>query len=218
MSDPAKRDEGKQAHERLCRACRKPIHAEAKKCPECDSFQNWRRHFDITSSVLSLLVALASLTAVIIAQIQLFKPKKAQIVAIVAGSDAEVKGEDIEHTWNVLLANYGDAPALVESAILSVPREEVSIFAQIVEPKTDRVLVPYSQKVLTVKAVSREWLTEEPTDEAPTVPALPPPRDVPATRTRYVVLRFWMIDNKGVKRHVDALLPKWDWGRLLDNE
>src|SRR5262249_20564094 len=50
----------------LCIECRKAIEPGATKCTECDSFQDWRRHFTIGHVVLSLLVALVSvLTAAV---------------------------------------------------------------------------------------------------------------------------------------------------------
>lgn len=47
----------------LCLTCCKPIHPKAKKCSECDSYQDWRRHLSMGSSVLALLVALVSVLA-----------------------------------------------------------------------------------------------------------------------------------------------------------
>lgn len=44
----------------LCVVCMEPIHAGAKKCIKCESFQNWRRYINFSSTVLSLLVALAT--------------------------------------------------------------------------------------------------------------------------------------------------------------
>jgi hypothetical protein len=46
----------------VCKICRKPIEIGARKCTECDSFQDWRRHFSIGTVVLSLLIALISVT------------------------------------------------------------------------------------------------------------------------------------------------------------
>jgi hypothetical protein len=49
--------------EPFCSTCFKPIHRMAKKCTECDSYQDWRRHMQLGSSVLALMVALVSVTA-----------------------------------------------------------------------------------------------------------------------------------------------------------
>jgi hypothetical protein len=46
-----------------CSTCFKPIDPRARKCTECDSYQDWRRHLQIGSSVLALFVALISVIA-----------------------------------------------------------------------------------------------------------------------------------------------------------
>jgi len=47
----------------VCRFCHSEISHGASKCVVCGSFQNWRRHLQFSSTVLSLLVALVSVTA-----------------------------------------------------------------------------------------------------------------------------------------------------------
>jgi len=49
-----------------CRLCKKLIEPGAIKCTECDGYQNWRRYFDFSSVILSLLIALFSVLAVVI--------------------------------------------------------------------------------------------------------------------------------------------------------
>lgn len=43
-----------------CSTCREQIQRGAKKCKTCDSYQDWRRFLNMSSSVLALLVALVS--------------------------------------------------------------------------------------------------------------------------------------------------------------
>jgi len=47
-----------------CASCKEKIHPEARKCPSCGSFQNWRRHLGLSSSFLSVLLALISVSTV----------------------------------------------------------------------------------------------------------------------------------------------------------
>lgn len=48
-----------------CVMCKKPLEPGAKKCTECDSFQNpFRRWLQASNTVLALLVALVSVTGV----------------------------------------------------------------------------------------------------------------------------------------------------------
>lgn len=49
---------------RLCVVCQKEIPAGAKICTECDCYQDWRQYFGLSSTVLSLLVALFSVLTV----------------------------------------------------------------------------------------------------------------------------------------------------------
>src|SRR5882724_7238207 len=49
---------------RLCILCREQIPSGAKICTKCDSYQDWRRYFGVSSTVLSLLVALVSVLTV----------------------------------------------------------------------------------------------------------------------------------------------------------
>lgn len=48
-----------------CRMCSTNIPDSAQKCVHCKSFQNWRRHLNFSSTVLSLLIALISVTATV---------------------------------------------------------------------------------------------------------------------------------------------------------
>jgi hypothetical protein len=52
--------------EKLCRVCKKTMPAEGLKCTECDSYQNWRRIFSLSTEVLVVLVALVSVLGVAI--------------------------------------------------------------------------------------------------------------------------------------------------------
>lgn len=50
-------------HQKSCIACAEPIAVKANKCKHCDSFQDYRKHFTFSNSILSLLVALVSVLA-----------------------------------------------------------------------------------------------------------------------------------------------------------
>jgi len=63
-----------------CRVCKEEIQEDALKCTNCGSFQNYRRHFNFSSSVLALLIALISVItwATPILQ-EAWKPKDAKL-------------------------------------------------------------------------------------------------------------------------------------------
>jgi hypothetical protein len=52
-----------------CRYCKEPIYPRARRCNACGSFQDWRRFFDFSAVILSLLVALVSVLSAIVPQI-----------------------------------------------------------------------------------------------------------------------------------------------------
>lgn len=47
----------------VCKVCRESIRAGAKKCINCDSFQDWRRFLNMSGTVLALLVALVTVSS-----------------------------------------------------------------------------------------------------------------------------------------------------------
>lgn len=47
-----------------CRVCKQPIALGAKKCIHCESFQDWRRYLNLSSTVLALIVALVSVLSI----------------------------------------------------------------------------------------------------------------------------------------------------------
>lgn len=54
-----------QSGTKTCVACDGEISSKALKCPRCGSFQNWRRLVTVNSTVLSLLIALLSVSALV---------------------------------------------------------------------------------------------------------------------------------------------------------
>ena len=49
-----------------CIACKLAIEPDAWKCIHCDTIQNWRRYLTLSNSVLALLVALLSVSTVLV--------------------------------------------------------------------------------------------------------------------------------------------------------
>ena len=49
-----------------CKICKEKIHKDAIICTHCNNFQNWRRHLGLSSSFLSILLALISVSTVFI--------------------------------------------------------------------------------------------------------------------------------------------------------
>src|SRR5258708_28682650 len=63
-----------------CVTCREKIERGAKICIRCNQFQDWRRFFGLSSTILSLLVALVSVLSIAIpAVLNLRPPQKTTI-------------------------------------------------------------------------------------------------------------------------------------------
>lgn len=89
-----------------CRLCKKPIEAGAIKCTECDGYQNWRRYFDFSSVILSLLIALFSvLTITIPVLTSVFTQQNSDVQLTVLGHD--------ENTITVVCSNRGNRTTVV---------------------------------------------------------------------------------------------------------
>jgi predicted nucleic acid-binding Zn ribbon protein len=99
-----------------CVICRKEIPAGAKICTECDCYQDWRRYFGLSSTVLSLLVALFSVLTVGVPVIyDALTPKRSAVHCNLISWD--------ENTGDVkiVVSNEGVRPAVIKSLML-VPK------------------------------------------------------------------------------------------------
>lgn len=101
-----------------CRECREPLHPNARRCASCGAFQNWRRFLALSSTVLSLLVALISVSALAIPILkEAFEPQHSRVAV-----EAPFFSGDFGYLY---VANEGARPALVESIVLTVHRFDV---------------------------------------------------------------------------------------------
>jgi predicted nucleic acid-binding Zn ribbon protein len=94
--------------ESRCFLCRKPIPRGARICTECNTYQDWRKYFGFSSTVLSLLVALVSVLTVAIPVIRnALTPDRSDVYCALL-------------TWNttgatLLVSNRGVRPAVVKN-------------------------------------------------------------------------------------------------------
>src|SRR4029450_9517847 len=76
-----------------CEVCREPIRLKAKKCIHCDSFQDWRRYLNMSSTVLALLVALGTVSsAALPGLVAIFTPSFSSVSVVERG----FKGNQLE--------------------------------------------------------------------------------------------------------------------------
>jgi len=89
-----------------CRVCAEPIRRQANKCTHCGSFQNWRSVLPVSSTILSLLVALVSVTTTAVPIL---------IHAATANrSDVKISTPNYANGFiTSFVSNAGDRPAIV---------------------------------------------------------------------------------------------------------
>lgn len=127
-----------------CLACRSQIPAGALKCVHCDSYQGWRRHLEISSLALSLLVALVSVSGIVVPALIKAVDRPASEVAakLISIQPIEIRPLPSYAVGKlryvlpivVLITNTGERPALVEKCVVSfrVAGEEAnSVSAQL---------------------------------------------------------------------------------------
>ena len=101
----------------ICIGCDEKISCNAKVCPTCGSFQNWRRHLNLGSAIVSLLVAFLSLIVVFISQVHNLKIPDSELTAFTINVVGPIKyGDGSDHArFEVYVSNSGDRPGLIKS-------------------------------------------------------------------------------------------------------
>lgn len=113
-----------------CIVCRNQIPVGALKCTECDSFQNWRRYLEFSSLALSLLVALISVSGIVIpALVKSLDPPRSKVQgALILMHPIEVhplRAYEIgklryKVPLDILITNSGDRTALLTDFSVSL--------------------------------------------------------------------------------------------------
>lgn len=99
-----------QDEQQLCRFCGSQMASGFVFCKECDHFNDWRRHFNVSTTVLSLLVALFSVLGLNLSAIfDLVFPSRASL----AVGAAIVSPFQI----NLTATNIGEQPGYLGSSI-----------------------------------------------------------------------------------------------------
>jgi len=96
-----------------CLVCREPINKGALFCNKCNSHQDWRRHIPLSNNVLSLLVALVSVSAIAVpAIVSAFKSQTSDVrVTMIRSREHEtVKNylPDRKFDFQLYVANVGN--------------------------------------------------------------------------------------------------------------
>jgi hypothetical protein len=114
MSDPTPdASRATETSSKSCRECAKDIPFSARKCAECDAYQDWRRIFSISNTSLSLLIALISVLAVVLPAIKsvfVGSREKVTVRVVAQRYEESVAAEALV----VLLSNSGTVSAFVD--------------------------------------------------------------------------------------------------------
>ena len=117
-----------------CAVCRESILYGARKCTHCDSFQDFRRWINISSSVLALLVALVSVLSVVLPDVVAFFEEEY--------SETRADLHAIENVLvNIVATNVGTKPSVFSRCDLILHNGEAEEFRATLEPQFATVIV-----------------------------------------------------------------------------
>lgn len=117
-----------------CLVCREEIRPDALKCVHCDSFQDWRRHVNLSNTVLALLVALVSVSTVLLPILnELFEEQVSNVSVTYHGVH--------ENLINLVATNSVSKEGVIAEEILALhsATSEPAIFK--LEPRFDQIIV-----------------------------------------------------------------------------
>ena len=108
-----------------CVECAAPIRVRAKKCTECDTYQDWRRYLPFSSTVLSLLIALFFVVGLSVPPIiGVLREQNANLhEAIISGRAGSIQ-EGPEYVpalcVDLLITNSGKLPGVVKAVAVKL--------------------------------------------------------------------------------------------------
>jgi hypothetical protein len=203
---------------RRCSSCQEPIHERAKLCKTCKSYQDWRRHFQFSAIVLSLLVALISVISAVGPRIISFLPpfgSRLEVKSYYYSTDAislivENKGNRSGHIGrvNVVLycrGAYFNRDQLIKDNPGTITHSPPAVWGVDIDlgttPETSRTIPPRSSREISF-VLSRDMLRRAEEN-------FPRDGEYPAGDFRAVLY------NESVRVRISAEL--WDYGRTNPN-
>ena len=114
-----------------CTTCREDIRIGAKRCVHCDSFQDWRRHLNFSHTVLALLIALFSITTILIPILEGFLKQEISIVSL------DFHGVH-ENMFSFIASNTGSKDGVIAEQILFLYGTDSKLKSFRLEPKFDQ--------------------------------------------------------------------------------
>jgi len=132
----------------VCRTCHEKINKGAKKCIKCDSFQDWRRYVGVSTTSLSLFVALLSVLSLFIT-----------VIDDVWVEDENITISVIDENSGFLkfaISNSGEKSAVISPSVLFLTPGKKELFSgrilsDTTKPTIDLVIEPGAIKIFSAK-------------------------------------------------------------------
>lgn len=102
-----------------CKVCKEEIQEEALKCIHCGSFQNFRRHLNISTSILSLLVALVTVASVAPFLWDSISTKESEFSINYLEKRDRSQGTTKDFLITLYISNTGERPGLIRNGQIS---------------------------------------------------------------------------------------------------
>jgi hypothetical protein len=129
--------------------CRKEIPSGAKICTECNCYQDWRRYFGVSGTILSLFVALFSVLAVALPVIwNTLTPNRSEVQCNLLNW-SENTGE-----VTIIVSNKGNRPAVLKALALESKASGDEPPYTFLAKFSDPVLQPGNYRVLQFQGLS----------------------------------------------------------------
>ena len=129
---------------KLCEVCKQPMPKDAVKCNACDSYRNWRQYTAISSTILSLLVALVAVLSPAITALSTFLDRHSHTNFKLASANNDVIYLTVWNTGQKPSAilggrlNFGDLQ--IDAVDLDLPDTYVQEGKNVI-PAKDRVMI-----------------------------------------------------------------------------
>lgn len=115
----AQASEPPKSETKTCRECGNSIPLMARKCTECDSYQDWRQFLPFSSTILSLLIALFAVLGTLIQSIHEYtKDQDAKIHGVLLDSRTGTIDQKLSTIYDLFITNAGSKPGAIKSVSL----------------------------------------------------------------------------------------------------
>jgi hypothetical protein len=146
---------------RMCASCKQPLSPDARSCGSCGALQWFGGHLHMSSSTLSLIVALiTSITALgaVAANMKPFARSDPRVFFQAIAPNNELEPTEEERRFCLTVFNSGNRPAgvLDASLLLKGGKGEKKLPVRIVEPPVNQRLVPGGES-LTIELEVPDW-------------------------------------------------------------